>query len=95
MTQNTKVTSQQALAALIDAGLTFSEAVEVFAARQSEQDQTLIHLARERHHVDGEIEIDDDTILSESEDDGFYVMAWVWVNNPELTSDDDPRDGGQ
>lgn len=29
---------------------------------------------------DGELEIDDNTIVSVSEDPGAYVMAWVWVS---------------
>lgn len=28
---------------------------------------------------DGELEIDDDAIVSISEDGGAYVQAWVWV----------------
>lgn len=29
---------------------------------------------------DGEIEVDQDALISESEDGGAYVQAWVWVD---------------
>jgi hypothetical protein len=38
--------------------------------------------AKDEWHRDGEIEIDDDAIVSES-DEGAYVQAWVWVSRPE------------
>ena len=40
----------------------------------------IIDLARERHHKDGEIEIDCSARLSEGGDNGCYVSAWVWVD---------------
>ena len=36
-------------------------------------------MARAEWEKDGEIEIDDDAVISESEDGGAYVQAWVWV----------------
>lgn len=39
-------------------------------------------LAREQWHRDGEIEIDEDAVVSVSDDDGAYVQAWVWVDDP-------------
>lgn len=35
--------------------------------------------ARAQHHVDGYLEVDDDAVVSESEE-GAYVQAWVWVS---------------
>jgi hypothetical protein len=32
---------------------------------------------------DGEIEIDDDSTVSHWDANGQYVLAWVWVDNPE------------
>ncbi|WP_169833234.1 hypothetical protein [Sphingomonas panacis] len=42
----------------------------------------------------GECEIDDDAVVSAS-DDGAYVMAWVWVTReePAITGDDQGDDG--
>jgi hypothetical protein len=42
-------------------------------------DVEIIELAREQWASDGEIEIDDNAIISEGEDPGAYVQAWVWV----------------
>jgi hypothetical protein len=36
--------------------------------------------AKELHQEDGEVEIDDDAALSEGDDNGTYVAAWVWVS---------------
>jgi hypothetical protein len=39
--------------------------------------------AKETYHRQGEIEIDDNAIVSDS-DDGAYVQAWVWVDVEQL-----------
>jgi hypothetical protein len=39
----------------------------------------IIELARNEHQQDGEVEIDDNAQLSEGNDNGCYVQAWVWV----------------
>lgn len=36
-------------------------------------------LAKKRHGRDGEVEIDDNAIISHGDDPGAYVQAWVWV----------------
>lgn len=43
---------------------------------------------------DGEIEIDADAEVSFGEDDGAYVMAWVWVTDEEagIESPDEDED---
>lgn len=86
---DTDTANTQALALLIDAGLEFGQTVGVFAARQSDEAKAMIELARERWHEDGEIEIDDNAIAAGSADEGDYVMAWVWVDNPESDDDND------
>ena len=42
-----------------------------------------IQAARDAHHRDGEIELDDEVLLSPGADPGIYVSAWVWVDFPE------------
>ncbi len=42
--------------------------------------KSIIELARNEHEVDGEVEIDADATLSEGDDNGCYVQAWVWVS---------------
>lgn len=39
----------------------------------------IIELARERHEEEGQLEIDDNALLSEGFDNGCYVQAWVWT----------------
>jgi len=40
----------------------------------------IIELAREQRQEEGFVEIDDDARLSEGNDNGCYVAAWVWVD---------------
>ena len=37
--------------------------------------------AKEKWEREGEIEIDDEAVVSVSSDNGAYVQAWVWVYN--------------
>ncbi len=39
----------------------------------------IIQLAREQLADEGRVEIDDDAVVSDGDDDGCYVAAWVWV----------------
>jgi hypothetical protein len=43
--------------------------------------------AKRKYHVDGEVEIDDDAVVSHS-DEGAYVQAWVWVSKYDVEEDD-------
>lgn len=45
-----------------------------------DRELAIIELAREEHGRDGECEIDDGATLSEGDDNGTYVQAWVWVS---------------
>lgn len=40
----------------------------------------ILRMARAAHAREGEIEIDDNAKLSEGNDNGTYVQAWVWVS---------------
>lgn len=44
-------------------------------------ERSYVDRAHTEWHKDGEVEIDDVAIVSESED-GAYVQAWVWVDRP-------------
>ena len=37
-------------------------------------------LAKTTLEKDGELEIDDNAVISESDDNGAYVQAWVWID---------------
>lgn len=68
-------------AVLDDAGVTFADCVAAFAAPDGDP---LVEAARVQYHREGEIEIDQTTVLSGSKGSGGdYVLAWVWVDNPE------------
>jgi hypothetical protein len=45
--------------------------------------------AREEYHREGEVEIDDNAVVSVSDDGGAYVSAWVWVYDEEDETEDD------
>lgn len=53
------------------------------AATRTPEQLALVKKAQEELVVDGELEIDDDAIVSAPDGDdakGAYVMAWVWVD---------------
>lgn len=54
-----------------------------------EELQAYVELARNHPKVrDGELEIDANAVVSPGGDGGAYVMAWLWVNDPEEGDDD-------
>jgi len=49
-------------------------------AKKSPRDQKILDLARQNENLrDGELELDDNAIISEGEDNGAYVQVWMWV----------------
>lgn len=51
--------------------------------------QDIIELACEQRSA-GDLEIDDDAKVSEGDDNGAYVQAWVWVSFDGTTLDKNP-----
>ena len=49
-------------------------------AEADDRRQEIVELARNEHQKYGEVEIDDNAQLSEGNDNGCYVQAWVWVS---------------
>lgn len=47
-------------------------------------DEAYREAARDLHQEEGEVEIDDDAVISYGDDYGAYVQAWVWVSNEGL-----------
>ena len=35
-------------------------------------------------HIEGEVEIDDNAVVSKGEDDGAYVAAWIWIPDEDV-----------
>lgn len=69
---------QTKLAKLVEQGLTFGDCVAAFATNK--QTSKVVQIAHDRYAEpsNDSIEIDPETVVSES-DDGAWVMAWVWV----------------
>jgi hypothetical protein len=72
--------TNQLIKALNHTGLDFSAIVPMFAIRA--QHDPYVKAAREKQE-EGEIEVDDPAIVSRGDDDGAYVMGWMWVSNRE------------
>lgn len=62
------------------------------APEDEERRQKIIAIARDDHCKDGVIEIDDDAVVSEGDDNGAYVQAWVWVSFADTELDKDKPD---
>ncbi len=47
--------------------------------------------AAESHRLvsDGQLEIDGAALVSEGDDDGAYVMAWLWVEGGEISEEEE------
>ena len=43
-----------------------------------------IETARKQYQREGEIEVDDNALVSRGSDPGAYVAAWVWVRDEAL-----------
>lgn len=65
-------------------GLTFAQALELFAEKRTALEMSYVQAARANFVEEGELEIDDNAIVSLSEDGGAYVMAWQWVSQADL-----------
>lgn len=49
-----------------------------------EQGEPYRKYAEDRLHKDGDLEFDDDAVVSLGADDGAYVMAWKWVDDENM-----------
>ena len=47
---------------------------------EDERNDRIREMAREEYVREGEIEVDDNAVVSEGDDNGAYVQAWVWVS---------------
>jgi hypothetical protein len=71
-------------------GLTFGDCVGAFKAEDT--DPYLVY-AQENMRRDGATEIDDEAVVSHSDDGGAYVMAWVWVDDRDIWTGEVDSDG--
>ena len=70
--------------ALMDSGI-----CENCHTQAEERRCEVIELAREQREIEGAVEIDDNALLSEGNDNGCYVAAWVWVDFARTNFDKD------
>ncbi len=48
---------------------------------EQKRDRLIVEMAKEHRLLDeGALEVDDDAVVSEGEDNGAYVQAWLWVD---------------
>jgi hypothetical protein len=69
-----KADKEGALRLAVEAGLAFADCVAAFGVPKDEDPHARAVVERE-----GELEVDDITVISHSWDGGAYVMAWAWV----------------
>lgn len=81
-----KLDVRKLLRQAIEAGLTPGMALEVFAENRCSEDLAYLEAARRNHEREGELEFDDNAVVSISDDRGAYVMSWTWVEDSELES---------
>jgi len=68
---------------------------EVISQEESDR-REIVEMARNDYRIcDGELEIDDNAVVSHGEDNGAYVQAWVWVGFGGTKFDKDVSDDGQ
>ena len=48
--------------------------------KEKQRQEKIVSMADERYYAEGRIEIDPGATVSEGEDNGAYVQAWVWVD---------------
>ena len=78
MTPKRALTPGEIKALLYANGLTFGDCVAAF--REDTPRNKIIEDLADSLTRDGEVEIDKPIITSEGDDNGTYVMAWVWVD---------------
>ncbi len=90
-------TRARELVAIIDAGGLAAQGVlscckelvgAVHEAADSPDDAYFRNLAQELAR-DGELEVDEDAVVSVSSDGGAYVAAWVWVYDDRAAGEDE------
>jgi hypothetical protein len=70
----------QALGEALQNHLTFGDIVEMFGVSSSDDPYAK---AACQQASEGELEVDGMTVVSRGEDQGAYVMGWIWISNEE------------
>lgn len=75
---NPQAAHAKMLLTMKQAGLTFAECINVFGVSSDMDPYAKAAKAMAR---EGEIKVDDTTVLSGSDGEGDYVLCWMWVRN--------------
>lgn len=75
-TPSDKVQLKESLRTLKESGLTFGDCIGVFGL--DTESSLIARVAKEDYGREGEVELDDRTVLSPGED-GVYVLGWLFV----------------
>ncbi len=67
-------------------GLTSGDALNVFCEQRSPEEAAFLAAAREHYTSEGDLEFDDNAVVSLSDDNGAYVMGWKWVYLSEVST---------
>lgn len=86
------MTLQDELTALVERGLEFSDVMAVMGVTADEN--PMVAAARNKAR-ESQVEVDDKTILSEGGPEGCYVLAWLWVENPDFNEDEEDEEDEQ
>ena len=68
----------------------FGSYINAYSERYDNDRYRSYRQAAQDRAVDGELEIDDCAVISAGDDDGAYVMAWLWVPDDELPPEPGP-----
>jgi hypothetical protein len=74
----------------MDAGLTFGEVVPAFAATRTPLELLYAQTAKDTLGDEGELEFDDEAMVSLSDDKGAYVMSWSWISLTDIPLPENP-----
>lgn len=78
----TSPAKEDVLSALVANGYTFSDVSTPFAV-DSDTDPYAKAACLKVANEEGSIEVDGTTVISKGDDDGAYVMSWIWVSDVE------------
>jgi hypothetical protein len=79
---------------LVEEGLTFSDCVHAFANRRSEDELAYVQAACKKQE-EGSLEVDETAIVSKGDENGAYVMSWLWVENSDIRRSSHPNPSRQ
>jgi hypothetical protein len=65
------------------AKVAMEEAIEHAERERTEDEARLFDLIKSERSCEGDIEFDEDAVVSLSDDGGAYVQAWLWIDDPE------------